>query len=163
VNADDPAAGAVAAAAARGGFTVLHYGFDLSATAPAQPLTVSVEGVRPEARGLGLQLWVDRPRALAPARGGPRAMPDADASLRLPLIGRYNAANAAAAFTASLAHRMPIEAIVRGLETLPAVPGRLERVDEGQGFLVVVDYAHTPDALARALSACREHGPGRVL
>jgi UDP-N-acetylmuramoyl-L-alanyl-D-glutamate--2,6-diaminopimelate ligase len=48
---------------------------------------------------------------------------------------------------------------------MPAVPGRLERVDQGQPFLVVVDYAHTPDALERALAACRGHsnGRGRVL
>ena len=163
VNADDPAAGAVTAAAARGGLTVLHYGFDLSATPPARPLTVSVEGVRPEARGLGLQFWIDRPKALAPPRGRGRTMSDGEIGLRLPLIGRYNAANAAAACTAALALKVPVEAIVRGLETMPAVPGRLERVDEGQASLVVVDYAHTPDALERALAACREHAPGRVL
>ena len=46
---------------------------------------------------------------------------------------------------------------------MPAVPGRLERIEAGQAFLVVVDYAHTPDALQRALAACREHGRGRVL
>ena len=43
------------------------------------------------------------------------------------------------------------------------MPGRLERVSAGQPFDVIVDYAHTPDALARALSAVREHAPGRVL
>jgi UDP-N-acetylmuramoyl-L-alanyl-D-glutamate--2,6-diaminopimelate ligase len=51
----------------------------------------------------------------------------------------------------------------RGLARVPGVPGRLERVPAGVPFLVVVDYAHTPDALALALDACREHTAGRVL
>src|SRR5205814_8742115 len=51
----------------------------------------------------------------------------------------------------------------RGLADASGVPGRLERVDAGQRFALVVDYAHTPDALARALAAMREHFSGRVL
>jgi len=58
---------------------------------------------------------------------------------------------------------LTLEAIRRGLETLPGVPGRLERVEAGQPFEVLVDYAHTPDALSRALAAVREHFAGRVL
>jgi UDP-N-acetylmuramoyl-L-alanyl-D-glutamate--2,6-diaminopimelate ligase len=53
--------------------------------------------------------------------------------------------------------------IVRGLASAPPVPGRLERVDEGQPFEVVVDYAHTPEALEHALRAVREHSRARVL
>jgi UDP-N-acetylmuramoyl-L-alanyl-D-glutamate--2,6-diaminopimelate ligase len=82
---------------------------------------------------------------------------------RLPLLGRYNAANAAAAFTAARALGIAPEVIVRGLETVDGVPGRLERVGAGAPFAVVVDYAHTPDALARSLAAIREHAEGRVL
>jgi len=78
-------------------------------------------------------------------------------------MGRYNAANAAAAFGAARALGIDERAIVRGLASLAGVPGRLERVVAGQPFEVVVDYAHTPDALARALAACREHARGRVL
>jgi UDP-N-acetylmuramoyl-L-alanyl-D-glutamate--2,6-diaminopimelate ligase len=166
VNADDPHAAAVIAAASRGGLRVLRYGFDLSGQAPAMPLDVSVEGVEPGAEGLDLQLWVETPKSLRPEPR--RAGNDSGGiALRLPLLGRHNAANAAAAFTAALALRIPAAAIVRGLESMPAVPGRLETVDEGQPFLTVVDYAHTPDALERSLAACREHGRehgrGRVL
>jgi UDP-N-acetylmuramoyl-L-alanyl-D-glutamate--2,6-diaminopimelate ligase len=71
--------------------------------------------------------------------------------------------NAALACAAALALGIDEKAIRRGLETLPAVPGRLERVVAGQPFTVLVDYAHTPDALRRALAAVREHAAGRVL
>ncbi len=160
VNADDASAGAVVAAAARGGLRVMRYGMDLAETAPEMTLDVSVEGLKPGADGLALQLRVDTPWVLRADGAGTSA---GEIPVRLPLLGRHNAHNAAAAFTAAIALRIPLEAIVRGLETMPAVPGRLERVDAGQPFLVVVDYAHTPDALERALAAAREHGAGRVL
>jgi UDP-N-acetylmuramoyl-L-alanyl-D-glutamate--2,6-diaminopimelate ligase len=53
--------------------------------------------------------------------------------------------------------------VVRGLEHAPQVPGRLERIDEGQPFTVLVDYAHTPDSLAKAIAAVRAVTPGRVI
>jgi UDP-N-acetylmuramoyl-L-alanyl-D-glutamate--2,6-diaminopimelate ligase len=127
------------------------------------PLDVSVEGVEPGAEGLDLQLWVEIPKNLKPEPRREWSDHGGEIALRLPLLGRHNAANAAAAFTAALALRISPAAIVRGLESMPAVPGRLETVDEGQPFLTVVDYAHTPDALERSLAACREHGRGRVL
>jgi UDP-N-acetylmuramoyl-L-alanyl-D-glutamate--2,6-diaminopimelate ligase len=165
VNADDGNAGAVAAAAVRGGLRVLRFGMDLAEGPPDAPLDIAVEGIEARENGLEVQFWVDVPEdlrikagwdPLAHAAGG-------EILVRLPLLGRHNAANAAAAFGAALALRTPIDAIVNGLESMPAVPGRLERVDAGQSFLVVVDYAHTPEALQRALAACREHGRGRVL
>ncbi len=81
----------------------------------------------------------------------------------LPLLGRYNAWNAAGAFAAAVALGIDASAAAAGLNRASAIPGRLERVDAGQPFTVVVDYAHTPDALERALAACREHARGRVL
>jgi UDP-N-acetylmuramoyl-L-alanyl-D-glutamate--2,6-diaminopimelate ligase len=164
-NADDRRANEVTMAATAGGMRVLQYGFDLESAAPRMRLDVSVEGVAPEPDGLKLQFYVDVPKDLRvkkrwdwgnDAGGG-------EISVHLPLLGRHNASNAAAAFTAALALRLPLDVIARGLASMPAVPGRLERVDAGQPFLVVVDYAHTPDALERALSAAREHGRGRVL
>jgi UDP-N-acetylmuramoyl-L-alanyl-D-glutamate--2,6-diaminopimelate ligase len=71
--------------------------------------------------------------------------------------------NALAAFAAGRALEIPRDSIVAGLKRLASVPGRLEPVDEGQPFQVLVDYAHTPDALERALEAVRGFEPARVL
>jgi UDP-N-acetylmuramoyl-L-alanyl-D-glutamate--2,6-diaminopimelate ligase len=85
--------------------------------------------------------------------------------LWVPLPGRHNLSNALAAATAARQLGLADTAIVSGLAVAPPVPGRFEAVDVGQPFGVVVDYAHTPDALARALEAAREvtPPPGRVL
>jgi UDP-N-acetylmuramoyl-L-alanyl-D-glutamate--2,6-diaminopimelate ligase len=58
---------------------------------------------------------------------------------------------------------VPPHAIAAGLESVPAVPGRLEPVDLGQSFQVLVDYAHTPDALTRALEAVRAMKPRKLV
>ena len=55
------------------------------------------------------------------------------------------------------------ETIARGIAALPAVPGRFERVDEGQPFVVVVDYAHTDDALRNVIAVARGLNPKRVI
>jgi len=84
-------------------------------------------------------------------------------SVALKLRGRFNVMNALAAFASAYAAGTPPEAIARGLESVGSVPGRLEPVDQGQPFQVLVDYAHTPDALERALEAVRAFGPHRIL
>jgi len=71
------------------------------------------------------------------------------------LLGAHNAGNAAAAFLAATAMGVPEDAAVAGIGACPGVPGRLEPVDGGQPFTVLVDYAHTPDALSHALVAAR--------
>ncbi|MGY1855838.1 UDP-N-acetylmuramoyl-L-alanyl-D-glutamate--2,6-diaminopimelate ligase [Modestobacter sp. SYSU DS0290] len=82
------------------------------------------------------------------------------ARLRLP--GAFNVANAVLAVALLDAVGVPVEAAVAGLaETV--VPGRMEPVDAGQQFVVVVDYAHTPDAVTTALDALRAATPGRLL
>ncbi len=161
VNADDDYADVVAVSAIRGGLRVLRYGMDLSESPPEATLDVSVEAIEPVAEGLALQFWAGVPRDLRPT--GWRGDGGGEISFRLPLLGRYNAANAAAAFSTAVALGIPTDVIVRGLESMPAVPGRLERVEAGQPFLVLVDYAHTPDALACALAAAHEHATGRVM
>jgi len=72
-----------------------------------------------------------------------------------PLAGTHNVYNLLGAVAAGLALGLPSEAIGRGLAAAQPVPGRLERVEAGQGFTVLVDYAHTPDALERVLAAVR--------
>jgi UDP-N-acetylmuramoyl-L-alanyl-D-glutamate--2,6-diaminopimelate ligase len=73
-----------------------------------------------------------------------------------PLIGRVNVYNILAAAAACYARGCPAEAIARGVEALTHVPGRFERVDCGQPFTVVVDYAHTDDALRNLTALARE-------
>ena len=78
-------------------------------------------------------------------------------------IGAFNVSNmlAASACVAGLGY--PLEVIAAGLVNAPAVPGRFEVVDEGQRFTVVVDYAHTPDALERVLRTARRLCRGRLI
>lgn len=74
------------------------------------------------------------------------------------LVGRFNLSNILAAGGASLAlrPRVPLAAIQRGVAGLAGVPGRMEQIDAGQPFAVVVDFAHTPNALLRAIETGRE-------
>ena len=81
----------------------------------------------------------------------------------LQLIGEYNVYNAMAAAGLALALDIPAERIVEGLESLAAVPGRLEPVKCGQPFAVLVDYAHTDDALENSLSSVLKLKRGRLI
>ena len=84
--------------------------------------------------------------------------------IRSPLVGRTNVYNILAAVGAGVALDLPREIIASGIAQLSAVPGRFERIDAGQPFLVVVDYAHTDDALRNLLSAAKELNPsGRII
>jgi len=81
----------------------------------------------------------------------------------VPLPGRFNLSNAAAAAAACFAlGAAPVE-IAEGLLRVPPIAGRMERVDCGQPFEVLVDFAHTPDALRTVLRAAREFTRGRIL
>ena len=83
-------------------------------------------------------------------------MPDATIPVFSALIGRVNVYNILAAAGAAYARGCTSHAIARGIESLAAVPGRFERVDCGQPFTVVVDYAHTDDALRNLTALARE-------
>jgi UDP-N-acetylmuramoyl-L-alanyl-D-glutamate--2,6-diaminopimelate ligase len=80
-----------------------------------------------------------------------------------PLAGRMNVYNLLAAFGAALTCGLEPDKLVESVRTFGAVPGRFERIDQGQPFLVIVDYAHTEDALRNAIAAARDLGPARII
>lgn len=80
-----------------------------------------------------------------------------------PLISEVNGYNILSAAALSLALNIDPSTICQALTQAKGAPGRLERVGGNSDFLVLVDYAHTPDALAKALKACRDMEPKRVL
>ena len=83
---------------------------------------------------------------------------------QLPLIGEFNVANALCAAGVALAAGIKLNAIAAALAAAPAVPGRMARVDVGQPFSVVVDYAHTPESMEKVLTLLRRfHRSGRLI
>ncbi|KAB7623851.1 UDP-N-acetylmuramoyl-L-alanyl-D-glutamate--2,6-diaminopimelate ligase [Alkalilimnicola sp. S0819] len=109
---------------------------------------VALRALRLHCRPEGLDLRVD--------------LQGEQASLRVPLLGRFNAANVLAVLGALHALGMPLPEAVERLRRLQPVPGRMERFGGGGSPSVVVDYAHTPGALSAALQAMREHVQGRL-
>ncbi len=100
------------------------------------------------------------------SRSGLRAtlvIPAGKLEIESSLVGRANLTNILAASAAALGVGISGEKIQEGVRNLAVVPGRFERIDEGQRFLVVVDYAHTDDALRNVLQTARELRPNRVI
>jgi UDP-N-acetylmuramoyl-L-alanyl-D-glutamate--2,6-diaminopimelate ligase len=137
LNADDDRAAALARAS-RG--KVLSYGLLRPADVGAEAVALSLDGTKFRAR-----------------------TPAGVFEVRTPLIGRFNVANVLAALAACLALGVPAEAALAGIASVAGIPGRLERVPTGTDFSVVVDYAHTDDALKNLLETVRELKPRRVL
>lgn len=79
------------------------------------------------------------------------------------LVGQHNVYNVLAAICTGLSYEIDMSTISRGIVECRSVPGRFERVDLGQPFLVVVDYAHTDDALRNLISVARGLKPNRVI
>jgi len=84
-------------------------------------------------------------------------------TLRSPLLGLFNLQNLLCAAAAGIALGLPPETIGAGLATATLVPGRLERIDNDRDALVLVDYAHTGDALEKVLSTLCELSPARII
>jgi UDP-N-acetylmuramoyl-L-alanyl-D-glutamate--2,6-diaminopimelate ligase len=91
------------------------------------------------------------------------AWPGGTAEVASPLIGRYNVSNVLAAAAAVWGLGRDPAAFLAKLRDFKGVPGRMERIEEGQAFNVLVDYAHTDDALRNALGMLRAITPGRLL
>ncbi len=131
VNADDPSAPVFVAAAAGAGARVVTYGLGAAADVRGRAVTETP-------RGLGFEVEV----------GGRPA-----GRVELRLVGRFNVANALAVVALGEGLGLDPAAVRAGLASVERVPGRMERVDLGQPFVVVVDYAHSPAALEAALDA----------
>lgn len=131
VNADDPWSAEMAAASR---VPVWRYGVDSEAVDfAAHRVHVAPDGVRYEVR-----------------------TPGGTFPVRLQLTGRFNVYNSLAAVAVGHWAGVDPATIQRGLEGVRGVPGRFERVDAGQPFTVLVDYAHTPDSLENVLRAARQ-------
>ncbi len=91
------------------------------------------------------------------------ATPLGAVSLKSPLLGSHNLENLVVALGCGLALEMDPHAFARGLSKAVGAPGRLERIEHPGDIAVFVDYAHTPDALGRVLSALRPVTPGRLI
>jgi UDP-N-acetylmuramoyl-L-alanyl-D-glutamate--2,6-diaminopimelate ligase len=93
-------------------------------------------------RPAGTEFWLDAPAGSAQARTR--------------LVGHFNVSNALAVLGVLLAKGMPLRAALEVIETLEPAPGRMQQIGGADAPLVVIDYAHTPDALEKALSALRQ-------
>jgi UDP-N-acetylmuramoyl-L-alanyl-D-glutamate--2,6-diaminopimelate ligase len=124
VNLDDPSAGAFIGVAQEAGARVLTYGTDPAAD-------IRATSVQEDKRGLRIEY-------VAPAGAG---------TIELRLVGRFNVHNALAVVALGEAIDLDPEAVRRGLSSVDVVPGRMESVDLGQPFGVIVDFAHSPTSL----------------
>ena len=136
VNVDDPA-GAAMVEGLR--LDVIRFGLGASADVRALEHTSALDGIRMTV-----------------------ATPAGRLTITSPLIGEHNVMNLLGAIGVGLAIGLPPASIVATLADVSAVPGRFEQVKAGQPFLVVVDYAHTPDALERVLTTARKLTQGRL-
>jgi len=124
---------------------------------------------RPIARQItyGVQLDADlkanRVEATADGLRVEASTPLGPLGVRLTLSGRWNAANALAAGAAGVAVGLTLEQIRQGLESYRGVSGRMERVDLGQPFAVIIDYAHTPQSLEKVLRELRPITRGKLI
>lgn len=137
LNADDPASDYYAKQTAA---QVITYGIDRQADVRAEDIQITSKGTR---------------FRCVTFRG--------TADFHTRLVGKFNVYNALGAISAALLEGIPIEAVKQSLEAVQSVDGRMEVVDGGQPFLVLVDYAHTPDGLENALSTIKQFAAGRII
>ncbi|MBC8166024.1 MAG: UDP-N-acetylmuramoyl-L-alanyl-D-glutamate--2,6-diaminopimelate ligase [Bryobacteraceae bacterium] len=122
------------------GTEVVWYGIEEGAQARAVRIASGFEGLRFEIQYNGREYPIESP-----------------------LAGRVNVCNILAAWCAAFSEGIRPEVIAAGIASLSAVPGRFERISEGQTFLVIVDYAHTDDALRNTIAAARALTRRRVI
>jgi len=137
LNADDPAAASMTSPEST---NTLWYGTSDTAALRAENIRTGFDGLHFDI------LWQGQRQAVAS-----------------PLVGVFNVSNILAAAGVGLSYGLTLPQIAQGIASCSAVPGRFERVDNGQPFLVVVDYAHTDDALRNVIRTARELATGRVI
>lgn len=84
-------------------------------------------------------------------------------TVKLQLVGRFNLMNTLGVVGAAMASGVDLDTIVNGLENYSETPGRLQKVDCGQPFSVLIDYAHTPDAIATVIADLRQIMKGKII
>ena len=94
---------------------------------------------------------------------GKVATPEGSFDFKTPLVGVHNVENILSAAGVGIALQIAPQTIKAGIESLSAIPGRLESIENSTGRFVYVDYAHTPDALENAVSAIKEIAPARII
>jgi UDP-N-acetylmuramoyl-L-alanyl-D-glutamate--2,6-diaminopimelate ligase len=119
--------------------------------------------VRTVGTGSGCDVWGSGIEADTRASRFVIAAAGRTAEVVMPLPGRFNVANALVAAACALEVGIDLGDVVRGLETLPPVPGRLELVPGDRPFIVIVDYAHSPDAISAVVTEARLVGARRVI
>ena len=137
VNSDDPYGRAIAGAAA---CPVITFGLEKGAAVTASDIKFSVAGI-----------------------AGMLVTPAGRVPFHSPMLGRFNLYNILAAAAVGVALEIPLETVRQGIERARRVPGRLELVDNGRGITVLVDYAHTGDALENVLRTLREIAAARII
>jgi UDP-N-acetylmuramoyl-L-alanyl-D-glutamate--2,6-diaminopimelate ligase len=118
--------------------------------------TMSSSGAEADWRATGIELREDG--AVFRVTG-----PGVEVEGACPIPGAFNVGNTLAAIAAAATAGYGADAVAAAIGRGPGVPGRLERIDEGQDFEVVVDYAHKPDAVAAAIGALRPVTRGRLV
>lgn len=132
---------------------------------------VSYEVLKPYCRVPILDYGVDTPAAVRAVDLQLRAtstrfravLPDMEIEIETQLVGRFNVSNCLAAIATAYSQGIAPGAIARGLASVAGVTGRMERIDEGQAFTVIVDYAHTPDSLEKVLAILRPLTTGKLM
>jgi UDP-N-acetylmuramoyl-L-alanyl-D-glutamate--2,6-diaminopimelate ligase len=125
---------------------------------PPREVRVITYGLSPEAelRATSVEMGFEGIKFTAAFRG-------TSYPVQSPLLGHVNVYNILAACGAGISYGLDFDMIAKGIAKCKAVPGRFERVDEGQPFLFVVDYAHTDDALRNAITVARTLKPRRII
>jgi UDP-N-acetylmuramoyl-L-alanyl-D-glutamate--2,6-diaminopimelate ligase len=136
------------------------WGQRMAELAVAAGLPTTTYGIEQHADWVATDITVGAQGAQAFTAIGPRGVVLV-AGVGLP--GRFNVANALAALAAAVHLGIDPQQAAAAIAACPGVPGRMERVRAGQPFLAIVDYAHTPDAVARAIAATRQAVTGRVI